>query len=316
MATPIILEGKQVGRLRASWLLFKESWRFLSLDREMLWVSPITVLLNLFLLGIILGVVFLLLSANGSAVSDADVPSGFGYLILFLCYVAGAFSLALGQAAIVHTVYTRMHGGNATLKQSLKVAFSHAGSLFLWSCITSTVGVVLQFLSNQGKGVGLIVSKIIAALLGATWSILTYFVVPAMVVDRKSAFASIPRSASVFKHTWGETLVGNFSLGAVFFLAHLLVLLSFIGLSVVTLSMRNIPLFIALCVLVVIWLVVSSIVHSTLNAVLRTLLYIYATENVVPQNFNPELLSAMLQKRVNSYAPAVFPPPPSAQVAE
>jgi hypothetical protein len=166
---------------------------------------------------------------------------------------------------------------------------------------------VLQAIAERSKVFGLIVS----AILGTAWSILTYFVVTAMVIDKKSAFGSIPRSASVFKATWGETLVSNFSLGAVFFLAHFLVLLSFIGLTVVTLSANSIPLFILLCILVGVWMVVASIVHSTLNAVLRTLLYVYATENVVPVNFNSELLSAMLQKRVPSFTqPSTIPPSP------
>lgn len=304
MATPIILEGKQVGRLRASFLLFKESWRFLSLDREMLWVSPITVLLNLFLLGIIFAVILVAIAASGDTLSNPVVSKQVEYFVLFVCYVAAALSLALGQAAIVHTVYTRMHGGDATLEQSLRVAFSHTGSLIIWSCITSTVGVVLQMLSRH-KLLGLIV----AAFFGTAWGILTYFVVPAMVLDKKSAFTSIPRSASVFKRMWGETLVSNFSLGAVFFLAHFLVLVSFLGLFVVAASYRNAPALILLCIVGVLWIIIASIVHSTLNAVLRTLLYIYATENVVPTNFNSELLSAMLQKRASSFTPTSFASP-------
>jgi hypothetical protein len=311
MATPIILDGKQIGRLKASWLLFKESWRFLSLDREMLWVSPLTLCLNLFLLGIVFGGYIVVTAASGATLSDAHVATGMQYLGLFICYVVGAFSLSLGQAAIVHTVYTRLHGGDATLGQSLGVAFSHTGSLLVWSCITSTVGVILHALSKH-KIIGLIVS----ALLGTAWGILTYFVVPAMIIDKKSAFGSIPRSAAVFKATWGETLVSNFSLGLIFSLAHLIVLVSFLGLTFITLNSGNVVLFIVLVVLVVIWMIVASIVHSTLNAVLRTLLYIYATENVVPQNFNPELLSAMLQKRVSSFAPNSFTPPPTNQVTQ
>ncbi len=300
MAAPIIIEGKQVGRLKASWLLFKESWRFLSLDREMLWVSPITVLLNIFLLGIIFGLVILVSMSAGTSLQETHLSNGVGYAMMFAVYVAGAFSLALGQAAIVHTVYTRIHGGDATLGESLRTAFSHAGSLFVWSLITSTVGMVLHTISERSK----IVRQIVIALLGTAWAILTYFVVPAMLIEKKSAFAAIPRSTSVFKQTWGETLVSNFSLGAVFFLAHMLVLLSFIGLAVVSLSTKNIAMFFAVCTLVIIWIIVASIVHSTLNAVLRTLLFIYATENIVPQNFNPELLSAMLYRRTQTFTPA------------
>lgn len=301
MATPIVIEGKQVGRLRASWLLLKESWRFLSLDREMLWISPLTVLLNIFLLGIVVSVVFFVAVTSG-AISDESWPRSAEYAVVFAVYVCGAFSLALGQAAIAHTVYTRVHGGNATFGQSLRTAFSRAGSLFVWSLITSTVGLVLHAIAERSKMLG----QIVIALLGAAWGLVTYFVVPAMVIDKKTAFASIPRSATVFKQTWGQTLVSNFTLGAVFFVAHLVVLLSFVGLCIVAASYRNAPLLIVLCVLGVLWIILASIVHSTLNAVLRTLLYIYATENIVPTNFNPELLSSMLSRT------GVVSQPPSA----
>jgi hypothetical protein len=311
MATPIVLEGKQVGRLTASWLLFKESWRFLSLDREMLWVSPITIALDIFLLGIIFGAVVIVSISSGVALDGAQISKGMMYAMVFAVYVAGAFSLSLGQAAIVHTVYTRIHGGDATLGQSLRVAFAHSGALFLWSCITSTVGLILQALSRHK-----LLGYIVAVILGAAWGVLTYFVVPAMVLDKKSAFGSIARSTSVFKQTWGETLVSNFSLGATFFLAHVLVLLSFIGLAVVSLSSQNIPMFLVVCTLVIVWIVLSSVIHSTLNAVLRTLLYIYATENIVPQNFNPELLSAMLYRRTQTPVAVLASQPTGDQVMQ
>jgi hypothetical protein len=152
--------------------------------------------------------------------------------------------------------------------------------------------VVLHAIAERSK----ILGQIVMALLGAAWGLVTYFVVPAMVIDKQSAFGAIPRSASVFKQTWGQTLVSNFTLGAVFLVAHLLVLLSFVGLCVLAIAAGSTVLLIALCVLGVVWLILASIVHSTLNAVLRTLLYIYATENIVPANFNPELLSSMLSR--------------------
>lgn len=296
MATPIMLGGKKIGRLRASFLLFKESWRFLAADKELVVIPVITAVLNLALVGLVF-TVFIVSQGGWSALTvgdGADTAINLAtYLFAFMIYVVGAFTLAVSQAAIVHTVYTRAHGGNATLGQSLQVAFSHTPSLLVWSLITSTVGMILQQISQRSK----IIGAIVAFLLGTAWNVLTYFVIPAMVLDKKSAFAAIPHATTVFKRTWGETLVTNISLGLFFFVAYMLVLASFVGLMIAGISTNNVILTIVAIMFGVVWLIVASLVQAALQGVIKTLLYIYASEDVVPVNFNRELLEAILVRR-------------------
>ena len=124
-----------------------------------------------------------------------------------------------------------------------------------------------------------------------------------MILDKKSAFSAIPTSAQLFKKTWGETLVANVTLGVVFMVAHLVVLVSFIGLLIYAGSTPNGVLLIVSIVGVIVWLVIATIVHSALEGILKTLLYIYAAENVVPSNFNKELLESMLVRNPSSVMP-------------
>jgi hypothetical protein len=280
--------------LRASWLLFKESWRFLAADKEMLFIPLIATVLNIFLFGILITIGAMVSTGmGGDQLFTGDSLSRVDYVFVFAFYVVGAFTLAISQAGIIHTVYTRAHGGNATLGQSLSAAFSHSGSLFVWSLITSTVGLFLRVVSDRSELIG----KIVAAVAGAAWAIATFFVVPAMVIDKKSAFASIPHSLTVFKQTWGETIVSNFSLGLFFFMAHMLALLSFVGLIIAGVSIKSLPLILLACVLIVLWLVVTALIQAALQGVIKTLLYMYATENTIPSNFNAELLQAMMTRR-------------------
>lgn len=308
MATPIVIGGKQIGRWKASFLLFKESWRFLLNDKELVLIPLITFFLNAVLLGLVI-FVFVLATAGFTPSSETDsvTMTGVEYLALFAIYVVCAFTLALSQAAIVNTVFTRAHGGNATLGQSLGVAFSHTPSLLMWSLITSTVGIILQTLSERSK----IIGSIVAFLLGTAWNILTYFVIPAMVIDKKSAFAAIPHSTTVFKRTWGETLVTNISLGLAFFVAYMMVLAAFVGLMILGIATEQAPLLIFAVIAGVVWLVVASLVQAALLGIIKTLLYIYATEGTVPTNFNRELLEAMLVKR--PIAPESAPAPAAVQ---
>lgn len=270
----------------------------------MLWIPLITCMLNLVLLGLIFSTFFFgLLTLDASVLEDDSAMVPFMYLFAFCCYVVGAFTLAISQAGIAHIVYTRIKGGDATLGQGLSVAFSHTGSLLLWSLITSTVGLILRIIADRSKLLG----NIIAGLFGAAWQILTYFVVPAMIIDRHSAFRSIGTSVRVFKQTWGETIVTNISIGLIFLAAHIVVFGAFLGLVVATLALEVPGLLFLLFGLLLIWFIFASLVQSALNGVLKTLLYVYASEHIVPENFNRELLDAMLVRQ----RPTIPPPIPT-----
>lgn len=291
MSTQITLEGRQVGRFRASILLFKESFRFMWSDKEMLFVPILALLFQLFLIG--MSVVFVLIPMGIFAESQAETTATafqYGYALIF--YVICAFTVAYSQAVITHIVYTRMHEGDATLWDGIKVAGKHTFSIFLWACITSTVGLILRAIAERSQ----LFVKIFTMIVGAMWSVLTYFTVVAIVVDNKSVFSAIGHSGTVFKRTWGETLVSNISLSLVFMVSYLVFIFVFVGALFFT-GWSTEALWVLIPLLVVMVLV-SSILSSVLSSVLRTLLYVYASEGVTPANFNKELLEQIHARKI------------------
>lgn len=290
MATPIVIGGKRIGRMRASWLLFKESWRFLAADKELVLIPVVVLFLNLCLLGVVIGGTVLLTQNSENPLFTGDTLHSLDYFVLFLVYVVGAFTLALSQAAITHTVYTRLHNNDARLSDSIKVALSHAGTLFVWALITSTVGIVLRMISERSQ----IVGKIVSSLMGAAWAIATFFVIPAIVIDKKGAVESIPFSITTFKRTWGETIVSNVTLGLFFFLAHMLALISVIGMIILGVQLENLVIILLAILIGISWLVIAILAQAALEGVIKTVLYIYATHAATPTNFNPELLEVMM----------------------
>ena len=296
MATPILIGGKRIGRIRASWLLFKESWRFLAADKELLLIPVAALVLNLGLLGIVIGSTVLLTQNSENPLFTGDTLHTLDYVVLFMVYVVGAFTLALSQAAITHTVYTRLHNGNARLGESISVALSHAGTLFVWALITSTVGVILRMIAERSQLIG----KIVAALMGAAWAIATFFVIPAIVIDKKGAVESIPFSITTFKRTWGETIVSNITLGLFFFLAYMLAIISVVGMIILGVYAENLIIILTALIIGVAWLVMASLAQAALEGVIKTVLYIYATDATTPTNFNRELLEAMMVRNPRS----------------
>ncbi len=290
MATPIVIGGKQIGKIKASFLLFKETFRFFSTDKEMLVIPFVTG----FVLLTVIGSACFLMIVNGfsfAAYTEETPLTGKEYLYVFLFYILCAFTVACTQAAITHIVYTRVRGGDATLGQGLGVAWKHAPALFVWATITSTVGILLRFISERSQ----LLTRIVVALIGAVWSVLTYFVVSAIVIDNKSPLDAIQLSSSVFRRTWGETLVVNISLGFVFMFGLIGFVIALFGLWMIMGGGGGALLLCAVIFLVGLFFI--ALFSSVLDSVLRTLLYVYASDGTVPANFNPELLEHMLARK-------------------
>jgi hypothetical protein len=92
--------------------------------------------------------------------------------------------------------------------------------------------------------------------------------------------------------TWGETLVGQASIGIVF------ILLGIAGLIPVVLALMSgiFTLFLILLAVYIIYLAILMVVGSSLQGVYNTALYLYATTGNVPEAYSKELIE-------NAFAP-------------
>ncbi len=288
----LVIEGRRIGRMRASFLLFTETFKFLWSDKEMLWVPILSGLTQLFLIGVLTVTVLIPFGFLGEGGNTQGVQhtQGIEYLFIFVLYVISAFTIAYSQAIVTHIVYTRIRGGNATLWSGIATAGKHWMTLFAWACISSTIGIILRVIAERSS----ILTKIIVLILGSAWSVLTYFVVPAITIDNKSAFSAIGHSGTVFKRTWGETLVTNISFGLLFVLAIIVLSVIVVGMVIVTGAVSILFVCIPIILLAILICVVLSVV---LNSVLRVLLYVYASEQIIPTNFNKELLESILSRK-------------------
>ena len=83
--------------------------------------------------------------------------------------------------------------------------------------LAPTVGILLKMVESLHEKIGAIIS----GLLGTAWTVITYFVVPVLVVERVGPFAAIGRSLAILRKTWGEAVVGHFGIGFFTFLRKL-----------------------------------------------------------------------------------------------
>ena len=121
------------------------------------------------------------------------------------------------------------------------------------------------------------------------WSIITIFVVPAMVYHDLGPIDAIKKSVEVFRKTWGESLIRFFGLGLVEFVLLALGALLTLALALVGASLG---LFFILTVffLAVLYFLAVVIVFSVANSVFNTTLYYYASTGKVPHGIDREIM--------------------------
>jgi Family of unknown function (DUF6159) len=136
------------------------------------------------------------------------------------------------------------------------------------------------------------VGQIISSLFGAAWAVVTFLVVPVMVVEGEGPFAAIKRSAVLLKQTWGEQLGGQFGMSGVFFL---LALPGALPLALGFAAGVG-PVVVAGVAVAVIYWVVLAVVASALSQIFRAAVYLYAASGTVPAQFEPWMVQ-------NAFAP-------------
>lgn len=274
-------------RLSNGWELAKESLGVLRMDKELL-VFPL-----------ISGISCLLVLASfalplwqtdyiGEILNDGgQIPSDpVAYVILFAFYAVNYFVIVFFNSALVACAIIRFKGGDPTVGDGLRAATSRLPQILAWSLASATIGVILRTIESYSEKVGAVVS----GLLGAAWSIATYFVVPVLVVEQVNPFEAVTRSLSVLKRAWGEALAANFSLG--FFQFLLMAILGFVPLAIggfVAASGHMVPgLILVGCGIG--GLILSALIASALNTIVLAALYLYAAEGKVPSHFDNGLL--------------------------
>lgn len=263
-----------MGRIGTGWQLAKTSLRVLRKDKELLLFPLISGLMLILILGAFVGGMFFTVGFDAALGGSATWLS----VILFVLYYIVTFFVGFFfNAAIIGAATIRLNGGNPTLSDGLRIARENVKRIFLWAVFAATVALILRAIQER---LG-ILGKFIIGLVGIAWSLATYFVVPVLIYEKVGPWAAVKRSAHIFKSTWGETLVGGFSMGAIF------VLLGLAGLLAPILGFvlgGILGLVIGVVVLVVYWIILG-LVASAASSILIAALYRYATTGKVAEDF-------------------------------
>src|SRR5579884_1839542 len=261
--------------IRRSYAIFVESLRVLAKDKEIL-IFP-------FLSGMVTIVAFVTMVFAGATTGVLQHLGGkqnpLVYVVLFAWYFVSWFIVLFFNVAVIACASIRLKGGDPTIADGFRASMQHIGRIAMWALISATVGIILRVIAERAKLIG----RIIAGLLGAAWSIATYFIVPVMIFEQRSIGDSVKQSTNLIKKTWGESLVAAGGIGVFI----MLLAVAGLALPLIALFFSTAAALVALGVMVVYWIGLS-IISAALSGIFRTALYLYATEGRTPQGFTAD----------------------------
>lgn len=270
-----------------SWQLVKASWAVLQADKELIWFPVIS--------GVVTIVVALVMLIPSIAVSvtlfttgaSEGVNEAVGFVGLFIFYLVTYGIGTYFNTALIGAALIRLDGGNPTLKDGFGIANERLGSILGFAAMSATVGVILRMLEERGG----IIGDIVSFLGGVAWSLATYLAVPVIVAQNAGAWDAVKRSAGLLRETWGEQITGNFSIGGIFFVGYILIVLAGIGLAILIGSVfESVALIIGIVSLVIFALICLAVLQGALTGIYQAALYRYAESGVAPDNFDVDLI--------------------------
>ncbi|MAT97656.1 MAG: hypothetical protein CL608_10975 [Anaerolineaceae bacterium] len=271
-------------RLSNSWELVKASWQVLLADKELM-VFPLVAFFASIAVLITFAVPTILAGVLDSAVANGEL-SIFSYIVAFAFYAVMYFVTIFFNSALVGAAMIRLEGGDPTVSDGFRIAFSKLGTIFGYAVIAATVGTILRMISERSGTIG----RFVVSLIGFVWNIATFLVVPVLVVENVGPLDAVKRSGSLLKETWGEQIAGNLSVGFIFGLITFLVILAGIPLVILAVMSGSVGLIVTAVVVVILLIMLISLVSSTLSGIYTAAVYRYATTGDTSGYFDADMV--------------------------
>ena len=199
---------------------------------------------------------------------------------IFSGYMTISIIVTFWNSAIIANSHIRLTGGDPSFGDGFSAAMKRIHIIIIWGIIAGTVGLLLKALSNAGKNSnngGAQIFVMIIQIIGATiWWMLTFFMIPHMVIEGKNVRESMKSSREMFSKTWGENITSGLGIGLITFM---------FGVVIVLLSIGLIAALDPIIGLVIGGLAMSVLImwSSAAEQVAVSALYIYSKTGKMPQ---------------------------------
>ena len=277
-----------MSKFKASFIIVKESWSILKKDKEIMWFPVLSFIASLILISTFGYVIFFTNLRNLFNGDYSTIKDIIEYAIYFIFYLFIFLIINYFLACIYVITDGRLNNKDLTFMDGIRGANNNFSKIFIWSLISSTVGLILRIVSDKSKMIG----KIVVYLLGKAWNVLTYFSLPSLIIGQKSVIESFKESARIINNRWGEVIIIKFGVGLYFILPVIIG----VAVSVFIIALNPVlKVIIPIAIILAIYFIILTIISTALDSIFKVVLYEYAKTGKIAQGFTPEILKETIQ---------------------
>ena len=160
------------------------------------------------------------------------------YLVFaFAGYMVLSIIVVFWNCAIIANANIRLTGGDPKFADGVNAALKRLPIIIVWGIIAGTVGLLLKFLEGVARSsdhpAAAALATVIHIIGGLAWWLMTFFMIPHLILENKSIGDALKASKATFFDTWGENIVSGLGIGAIAFLFAIPIIGLTIGLSIV-----------------------------------------------------------------------------------
>lgn len=169
-------------------------------------------------------------NADGSFTPAYLTFSFVGYMVLSIVVV-------FWNCAIIANANIRLTGGDPKFADGVNAAIKRLPIIIVWGIIAGTVGLLFKFLEGVAQSSDHPAARTIAMAIhfigGLAWWVMTFFMIPHLILENKSIGDALKASKTTFFDTWGENIVSGLGIGAIAFLFGIPIVALTIGMFIV-----------------------------------------------------------------------------------
>ena len=198
-----------------------------------------------------------------------DFSGPMEFVAYFVAILVATAVATFFNAALVHCTRQALVGKPVSIRSGLTAAWRVKRRIVAYALVAATAGLIIRLLDEKLH----IGGRLAAWLFSVGWSVLTFFIVPVLVLEEDATARSMfKRSGDTFVETWGESVTADFGIG----LVGLLLFLPFLAIGGWVILTRG-HLWLIGGILVAVFIAMSVITHA-LGYIVRTDLYLYARD--------------------------------------
>ena len=227
--------------------------------------------------------------------NDNYVP---GTIAAIVGVFANQIVISITSGGLVASADEELAGRDSSIGHGIGASLARIFPLIGWAFIQTVVNVIVSLIrGNSQSGAASVVRNIAASGILAMWSLITFFVVPFIMLDRVGPITAIKESSKLFKAKWGLQIYGGVRIGGFVALITILpaILLVVLG---VFLTLSNVwAIGVPLIVIGVIVFSIGALLIATLRGIFSVVLFRFAKDGALEGGFTEEELAGAVRTK-------------------